>query len=379
MPLSPDDQLRLDTFWSYCAKHQYFNIGYPESADFDYQNLDRFMRYSINNCGDWAAESNYLLNTFDFEKDVMRYFADLFQLRFEESWGYVTNGGTEGNMFGLYIAREMFPDGILYCSEATHYSARKIARVLSLRLHEVRADPTGEIDYDDLLRCIKTDRCAHPIVLANIGTTMHGAVDDVCYIQSVLSDAGFDRQDYYVHADAALSGMILPFVAQPQPYSFADGIDSIAVSGHKMIGTPVPCGVVVVRRRLVDLISVKVDYIASLDCTISGSRNGHSVLMLWDAIRSRSDRDWNRRIQQCLNLSQYTVDSLVSAGINAWRHRNSITVVFPCPPEHVWRKHCLASTPDWSHVILTGHHIDTRAIDAVINDLIPQCQIAIAS
>lgn len=47
----------------------------------------------------------------------MAYFAEIFQIPFEESWGYVTNGGTEGNMFGCYLARELFPDSTLYYSK----------------------------------------------------------------------------------------------------------------------------------------------------------------------------------------------------------------------------------------------------------------------
>jgi len=38
--------------------------------------------------------------------------------------------------------------------------------------------------------------------------------------------------------------MILPFVPHPQPWDFRAGIDSISISGHKMIGAPLPCGVV---------------------------------------------------------------------------------------------------------------------------------------
>ena len=33
MLLSPADQEKIETFWNYCLKHQYFNIGYPESED----------------------------------------------------------------------------------------------------------------------------------------------------------------------------------------------------------------------------------------------------------------------------------------------------------------------------------------------------------
>ena len=100
MTLSTADQSRLERFWQHCVTNQYFNIGYPESADFDYSQLHRFLRFSINNCGDWNEYSNYLLNSFDFEKDVMTYFSELFNIALEDSWGYVTNGGTVDRQIG---------------------------------------------------------------------------------------------------------------------------------------------------------------------------------------------------------------------------------------------------------------------------------------
>jgi len=69
-------------------------------------------------------------------------------------------------------------------------------------------------------------------------------------------------------------------------------------------------------------------------------------------------------------MAQYTVDRLQNAGINAWRNENSITVVFPCPSEVVWKKHCLATSHDVSHIITTAHHLDTSKIDELIDDII---------
>ncbi|WP_258960119.1 pyridoxal-dependent decarboxylase, partial [Klebsiella pneumoniae] len=80
----------------------------------------------------------------------------------------------------------------------------------------------GEIDYDDLMKKIADDKEAHPIIFANIGTTVRGAIDDIAEIQKRLKAAGIKREDYYLHADAALSGMILPFVDDAQPFTFAD-------------------------------------------------------------------------------------------------------------------------------------------------------------
>ncbi|WP_230042011.1 histidine decarboxylase [Escherichia coli] len=370
MTLSIADQNKLDAFWSYCVKNQYFNIGYPESADFDYTILERFMRFSINNCGDWGEYCNYLLNSFDFEKEVMEYFARIFKIPFEESWGYVTNGGTEGNMFGCYLGRELFPEGTLYYSKDTHYSVAKLVKLLRIKSSLVESQPNGEMDYDDLIRKIQRDNEKHPIIFANIGTTVRGAIDNITEIQQRIGQLGIKRDDYYLHADAALIGMILPFVNDPQPFNFADGIDSIGVSGHKMIGSPIPCGIVVAKRKNVDRISVEIDYISAHDKTISGSRNGHTPLMMWEAIRSHSWSDWQRRIEHSLNMAQYAVDRLQAAGIDAWRNKNSITVIFPCPSEAVWKKHCLATSGEVAHLITTAHHLDSSKIDELIEDVI---------
>lgn len=372
MTLSIEDHGKLDEFWAYCVKNQYFNIGYPESADFDYTILERFLRFSLNNCGDWSEYCNYLLNSFSFEKEVMEYFANLFAIPFEESWGYVTNGGTEGNMFGCYLAREIFPEGTLYFSGDTHYSVSKIARLLRMKAKAIKSKPDGEIDYDNLISSISLDGEKNPIIFANIGTTLKGAVDDISIIQERLSQAGIERDNYYIHADAALSGMILPFTDNPQPFSFADGVDSISVSGHKMIGSPIPCGVVVAKQRHVSLITSRVDYILADDKTISGSRNGHTPLMMWTAMRSHSFSDWRNRITRCLDLAQHAVDCFRQKGINAWRHRNSITVVFPKPSDALCKKHCLAASGDIAHLITTGHHHDTHKIDTLISDIVAE-------
>ena len=378
MSLSINDQNKLDAFWAYCVKHRYFNIGYPESADFDYTMLERFMRFSINNCGDWGEYCNYLLNSFDFEKEVMEYFSNIFKIPFQDSWGYVTNGGTESNMFGCYLGRELFPNGTLYYSKDTHYSVAKIVKLLRIKSQLVESQPNGEIDYDDLIRKITSAGEVHPIIFANIGTTVRGAIDDINEIQKRIAALGIPRDQYYLHADAALSGMILPFVDDPQPFTFADGIDSIGVSGHKMIGSPIPCGIVVAKKANVDRISVEIDYIAAHDKTISGSRNGHTPLMMWAAVRSHSEAEWRRRIGHSLTMAKYAVDRFAAAGIEALCHKNSITVVFPKPSEWVWKKHCLAISGEVAHLITTAHHLDSSQIDALIDDVIADNELRAA-
>ena len=102
-------------------------LGYPVSKDFDYSRLHEFLRYPINNVGDPFESSTCKIQTHDMEKEVVAFFAKLFRANPENYWGYITNGGSESNLYGLYLARELHPKAMVYFSEATHYSIKKNA------------------------------------------------------------------------------------------------------------------------------------------------------------------------------------------------------------------------------------------------------------
>jgi hypothetical protein len=125
-------------------------VGYPGNQNFDYSPLIPFLNHSLNNVGDPFHRTNYRANTHEFEQEVIFHFAQLMGLDPEDAWGYVTSGGTEGNMYGLYLARELHPEGMLYFSEEAHYSILKIARILNMPHTTVKRRTDGEIDYDDL-------------------------------------------------------------------------------------------------------------------------------------------------------------------------------------------------------------------------------------
>ena len=342
-------------------------IGYPCNQDFDYSELLPFLNYCANNVGDPFHDSNFLSNTHEMEREVIGLFADMMRLSRDDAWGYVTSGGTEGNMYGLYIGREMFPDGIVYFSQDTHYSVVKIMRVLKARNIMIKSLDSGEIDYDDLHESIRINRDVPVIFMANIGTTMKGAVDDVGKVRDILDDLAVTN--YYIHADAALSGMILPFVDDPQPFGFDAGFDSVAVSGHKMIGSPIPCGVALTRNGYVGRIARSIEYVGVLDTTLTGSRNAITPLMLWYAFQQRGLDGFRETVRECLDVAEYAVARFNDSGIPAWRNRNSVTVVFPRPSDNVVRKWQLAPYEDIAHLI-TMPHVRRETIDMVVDDCI---------
>ena len=370
---------RLEALAKRFEKKRYFNVGYPESADFSLEPLMGFMNYSINNCGDWDEYCNYLLNTFDMEKEVIRYFQDLFGYKEEDSWGYVTTGGTEGNLYGLFLAREKFPDSKVFFSSGAHYSIGKICRILRMEPVVVSETEDGVMDYEDLRRKVDELEERRPIILASMGTTVKGAVDDVGKIYEALRRTKFEigRKDVYIHCDAALSGMILPFVEEAgikegpiPPYRHTDGIDSISVSGHKMIGSPFPSGVVIACKEDVDHIKKDIPYIASHDCTITGSRNGHSVLVLWYLLNTRSRGQHVERLKRCFAMADHVIRRFKDGGADAWRNPYSITVVIKAPSTECWKRNCLAAENGLAHIITTAHHLTPENLDRVVDDIL---------
>ncbi len=361
----PSTQKRIDELVAELEGLSINQLGYPTNQCFDYSPLFRFLELSVNNVGDPFHDSNFRINTHEIEREVIAKFADLMRLAPEETWGYVTSGGTEGNMYGLYMAREMFPNGIVYFSQDTHYSVLKNLRVLNYRNIMIKSQPNGEIDYDDLRETIRINRDVPVVVFANIGTTMKGAVDNLDKIRQILEDFAIPHS--YIHADAALSGMILPFVDDPQPFGFDSGIDSVSVSGHKVIGSPIPSGIVLTKSEYVARVARSIEYVGAMDTTLSGSRNAITPLMLWYAFEHYGMEGFRGLVADMLETAQYAVDRFNEFGIPAWRNKNSITVVFPRPADEIIRKWQMAPYEDFAHII-TVTNVTREKIDAAIAD-----------
>jgi len=147
--------------------------------------------------------------------------------------------------------------------------------------------PMGEIDYDALASEIAKNKDRPVIINVNIGTTVKGAVDNLDRILRILKTLDIPRERYHIHCDGALFAMMMPFVDWAPEVSFRKPIDSIAVSGHKMLGCPMPCGIALTRKEHVKKVEQRIDYLNSVDTTIMGSRNGQAALYLWYSLRKK--------------------------------------------------------------------------------------------
>uniref|UniRef100_A0A0G4H5E8 Histidine decarboxylase n=1 Tax=Chromera velia CCMP2878 TaxID=1169474 RepID=A0A0G4H5E8_9ALVE len=334
------------------------HLGYPYNLRFASHGLVPFMNFSINNLGDPFRPSNYGVNSHDFELAVLDFFARVWSIKAGDYWGYITTCGTEGNLLGLLYGREKFlpaRDGVLFCSRESHYSVPKAAAMYRMELELVETDVRGEMVYADLEARLKKHSNRPVIVNVNAGTTVKGASDQIDSVVAVLRKCGIPRERFYIHVDAALSGMIVPFLSgvnEAHRISFQKPIDSCSVSGHKMLGCPMPCGVVITRAEHMRRWASDVEYLNSTDTTIMGSRNGQAALAMWVALQRKGLDGLREDVVQCIDNARYLKDLLDKSQIRNLLNDFSTTVVFERPPEDVVLKWQLACSGDTAHVVV---------------------------
>ena len=354
---------RLDAFRRRCDELTALHAGYPYNLAYDYTPLLPFFQYTINNLGDPYVNGNYGIHSREFERECLAWFARLYNL--EDHWGYVTSCGTEGNLYGIFLGRERYPDAALYFSRDTHYSVLKAARLYQIAPVAIDSQSNGEIDYADLEAQVARRGSRPAIVNVNLGTTLTGAVDRIDRVVAILERVGVP---FHLHCDGALGGLLLPYIPGSPAIDFAEyPIDSIAVSGHKFIGSPIPCGIVLARRAQVRQIETTIEYIGSTDTTIMGSRQGLAALFLWFAINSRADR-FAEEVATCVGNAEYLRDGLAELGLDPLLNAFSNTVVFRKPAADVCRTWQLATQGDLAHVVVM-QNIGRDKLDALLEDL----------
>ena len=343
------------------------SVGFPGATDIDYSPIVPLLRRLWNNVGDPGTAPGGSANTMELEREVITWCADLLAMPADDRWGYTTTGGTEGNLAAVYAARRRFHHPVVVHSRSAHYSIKKIVDIVGIPAEDrlvVDIDDDGEMDYRHLHELLAAHRGRPVIVVATAGTTMTEAVDDTEQIRAVLSQLGISR--YHLHVDAALSGIPLALDGRLQ-LSEASGVDSVAISGHKFFGTPVPCGLVLMREQIRQP-GTHIAYTATTDTTITGSRSGLAAAMLWYAVAKFGTTGHRARVQAARDLAAYTNRRLAEIGWIAERHEHAFTVVLRTPPASIRSKWLLATDGPQSHVICMPG-ITQGQMDALIADL----------
>lgn len=218
------------------------------------------------------------------------------------------------------------------------------------------------MDYEDFYAKLVPENPA--IICLNLGTTFTGAIDNIDEIINALEMKKINR--FFIHVDGALGGMLLPYL-RPHWIDFQKPISSLSVSGHKFIGSPFPCGIVITRKQTVEPLASDIEYIGAKDLTIGGSRNGHTSLCLWHEISKRRPT-FGLEVADCLDKAEYLYRCLESKGYNPFLNPYSTTVVFDKPIDNVVKKYQLATKDNKAHAIMMQNH-SLEFVDSFVEEM----------
>ncbi|KAG6624265.1 hypothetical protein CIPAW_16G014200 [Carya illinoinensis] len=298
--------------------------------------------FYINNVGDPFVESNYGVHLRQFEVAVF-------------DW------------------REVFPDGILYASRDSHYSVFKAARMYKMECMKVDTLVSGEIDSADFKVKLLANKDKPAIINVNIGTTVKGAVDDPEVVIKALEETRFTHDQFYIYCDGALFGLMMPFVKCALKVSFKKPIGSVSVYGHKWIGCPMPCGILMTRLEHINALSSNAEYLVSRDATIMENRNGHVPIFLWYTLNKKGYKRFQKEVHICLRNAHYLKNCLLAAGISAMLNENSDMVVFERPLDEKfvrrWQSACQGNI---THIVVMPN-VTIEKLDDFFDELVEKC------
>lgn len=202
-----------------------------------------------------------------------------------------------------------------------------------------------------------------------------------CRFAAVLNTKKLaERPSFALQAVDHLCIVVCTCVLQAPMVTFRKPIGSVSVSGHKFVGAPVPCGVVITRMRYVMALSSDVEYLNSRDATIMGSRNGHAPIYLWYTLTLKGYEGIRRDVEKCMRNAAILKVMLEAAGIKTMLNELSNTVVFERPKEEAFvRKWQLACEGDIAHVVVMPN-ITLDKLEEFVQDYVnSRARIAIAN
>jgi aromatic-L-amino-acid decarboxylase len=236
----------------------------------------------------------------ELEEVTLAWLADLLGLP-EGMHGHIEDGASAGLVTALAAARAAAPGKrVVVCSEHTHSSTAKAARLLELDLRPVRGDEHHAMRADEV---DLTDACA---LVATIGTTSSTAIDPVTELADRCADAGV-----WLHVDAAYAGSAAVCPEVRHLFAGWERADSIGVNPHKWLFTPMDCSAFWSRRPddLRAAFSLVPEYLRVSEDVVSLSEYGvplgrrFRALKLWAVLRCYGREGLQAVIREHLRLA----------------------------------------------------------------------------
>jgi tyrosine decarboxylase/aspartate 1-decarboxylase len=151
-------------------------------------------------------------------------------------------------------------------------------------------------------------------IVGSAGTAELGVVDPIDRLSHIALKHGV-----YLHVDAALGGLIIPFLRTSDGESFEfdfrlKGVNSITVDPHKMGMTTIPAGGILFRNRdSLDYIKTETPYLTGeFQYTFVGTRSGAPVAATWAVFESLGREGFENVVNRCVKLTKILAEGVES-------------------------------------------------------------------
>jgi aromatic-L-amino-acid decarboxylase len=226
--------------------------------------------------------------------------------------GHIEDSASIATMAALIAAREASGRDLVLCSQQTHSSAEKGARMAGMRLRKVAVDEQQRMRVDDL-----GDLAEAAVIVSTVGTTASTAVDDIDAIGRRCQQTGT-----WMHVDAAYAGSAMVCPEFRWAFTGIERADSLVVNAHKWMLNPNDISLLWTRRPadLRAAFSLTPEYLRTPDAedALSLSEYGPALgrrfraLKLWAVLRCYGRSGLQQHIRHGVALAR-TFEQWVSA------------------------------------------------------------------
>jgi len=284
--------------------------------------IKKLNAFNPNNLGNWSREVPHHLSSL-LEKNMITQLIQLYHAEKKQLGGYITSGGTEGNIYALWLGRNFLKNFftreqlIVIQTSLTHYSVKKAADLVDLEIAETSLESKNwgmspEFLEETILFYYRKGKKGFLIPLT-LGYTITGSDDPVEKICSLLERIKKSYSDiqFFVWIDAAFSGMVKPFFQKNfSPFS-SPLVQAFITDFHKFPAVPYSSGLVLYKKNLLKNIEKNVAYIRRKDTTLLGSRSGMAAITLWYIFQSLGKNGFIKMVEQALKKKQKFIDEIL--------------------------------------------------------------------
>jgi tyrosine decarboxylase/aspartate 1-decarboxylase len=304
-------------------------------------------------------------------------------LSLDKAYGNIVTGGTEANLMAIRAARNHarkykgIVDGEIIIPKSAHFSFKKAADMLNLRIVEAKLDDDYKIDVESVKESISDKTVA---IVAIAGTTELGLIDPI----EEISEIAFENNIYF-HVDAAFGGFSIPFlrsIGYDLPvFDFSlDGVCSITVDPHKMGLAPIPAGGIIFRKEeYLEVMAVDSPYLTvKTQSTIVGTRLGASSAATYAIMKYFGKEGYSKLAKSMMDNTHFLSEGLKEIGyeivcepelnIVAFNHPVMDTNVLAEKLEKLGWNVSVAKCPVAIRVVLMNH-IKKSHLEELLKDL----------